>query len=413
MRGDAADEPWRFSRLLAAPHRLGFFTATTMLAASALWWLAVLATRLVPGWGAAWAIAPNHGHALLMGFSFVPMFFAGFLCTAGPRWLDAPPVPAHALAPTAAAWLAGWAVFLVGAHVHAWLAAFGLAVAAAGWSLFAWRFARLLGAGRATDRTHARVIGAACGTGAAVLWAAAAGLFAGEPALVHVALAAGLWWFLAPVFAAAMHRMVPALGVATPRLDARHPNWLLWALLAALVLQVPLSSGLVAPATLAPAAAVLDTAAAMLVLWLAWHWARAQNLRIRLLAMLFVGFVWLGVAFALQALAAASAWWGDGGALRLAALHALGMGFFGSIQLAFVTRVSAGRHGRAHAIDGFAWTMFWSLQAAVALRLAAAWHGDVSALLVAAAAVWAATMLAWSARHARWYGLPRSDGRSG
>ena len=314
VRGDAADEPWRFARLLAAPHRLGFFAATMMLATSALWWPAALATRLVPGWGAAWAIAPNHGHALLMGFSFMPMFFAGFLFTAGPRWLAAAPVPAQALLPTVAAWLAGWAVFLVGAHVDAQLAAFGLAVAAAGWSLFAWRFARLLGAGRAADRTHARVIGAACGAGALVLWVAAAGLFAGEPALVHVALAVGLWWFLAPVFAAAMHRMVSALGVATPRLDARHPNWLLWTLLAVLALQVPLSSGLVEPARLAPAAAVLDTAAAMLVLWLALHWARAQNLRIRLLAMLYVGFVWLGVAFALQALAAASAWSGDGSA---------------------------------------------------------------------------------------------------
>lgn len=209
-----------------------------------------------------------------------------------------------------------------------------------------------------------------------------------------------------------MHRMVPFFGVAAPRLDERHPEWLLWTLLALLGLQLPLASGLLANALFAASAFVVDAAAAALVLALALRWRATQNLRIRLLAMLNLGFVWLGLALALQAASAAQAWW-TGAPVRpsVASVHALGMGFFGSIQFAFVTRVSAGQDGRAQAIDGIAWTLFLVLQAAVGLRLAAAWLPAAPALLLAAAALWAIAMLAWAARHARWYGRPRSHGR--
>ena len=408
------DGQWRFGRLLDAPYRLAFFTAAAMVSASALWWLAVLAARFVPGSGLTWSVAPGHAHALLMAFSFMPMFFAGFLMTAGPRWLALPAVAARTLLPTVAAWLTGWASFVAGAHADVRLAAFGLAMVAAGWSAFAWRFARMLASSKVRDRTHLRVIGAASGVGAAALWLAAAGLASDEPTVVQAAISVGLWWFLAPTFATAMHRMVPAFGALTPRLDERHPNWLLWTLLAVLAMQVPLTAWPPGAVALAPATLVLDTAAATLVLWLAFRWATLQNLRIRLLAMLHVGFAWLGISLALLAASAAATWSGGGTAdLRLAGLHALGIGFFGSAQLAFVTRVSAGQTGRSQAADDIAWALFRALQAAVALRIAAAWRPDAAALVLAAALLWAAVMLAWSVRYARWYGRPRIDGRPG
>lgn len=411
-RRKAVAAPWRPVRLLEAPHRLGFFAGAVMLSASALWWLAALVSRATPGAAMPWALAPGHAHALLMGFSFMPMFFAGFLFTAGPRWLALPPVTARALLPTVAAWPVGWGVFLVGAHADPALAAVGLAVVATGWSLFVWRLVRMLGASAVSDRTHLRIIASACAVGAVALWVAASGAALDEPIAVRAALAAGLWCFLAPVFAAAMHRMVPFLGVAWPRLDDRHPNWLLWTLVAVLALQVPFASGLGAEGPVAAATLVLDAAASLLVLGLALRWVSIQNLRIRMLSMLHAGFVWLGVALALQAVTAAQALSGtDGRELRLAAAHALGMGFFGSLQLTFVTRVSAGQDGRAQAADDLAWTLFWLLQAAVVLRLAAAWRSDVPELLIAAVAMWATVMVAWSMRYVRWYGRPRSDGR--
>ena len=49
--------PWRAAWLLAAPHRLGFFAAALMLAASALWWCAVLLARAC-GLAPPWAVPP-------------------------------------------------------------------------------------------------------------------------------------------------------------------------------------------------------------------------------------------------------------------------------------------------------------------------------------------------------------------
>jgi uncharacterized protein involved in response to NO len=89
----AANAPWRPQWLLAAPHRLGFFAAALVLAASALWWLAVLTLRLVPAAALPWAISPALAHSTLMAFGFMPLFFSGFLFTAGPKWLAQSEVP--------------------------------------------------------------------------------------------------------------------------------------------------------------------------------------------------------------------------------------------------------------------------------------------------------------------------------
>lgn len=392
---------WHLYRLLAAPHRLGFATGAAMLSITAAWWLAVLAAGAFADVAVPWTIAPRIAHAFAMSFAFVPMFFAGFLFTAGPRWLALPPVPAHALLPGCVAWIAGWITFIVGAHANPLLAAAGLALVAAGWTLLALRFARLVLASRAPDRTHPGAIAIACCIGAATLWLAAWSLAATHDRALDLALSAGRWWFVAPVFAAAAHRMVPFFGIAAPCLDERHPDWLLVGWLGLLAMQ-PLFDASLVPSGIT---AVVDGTAAALVAWLAIRWARTQNLRVRLIAMLHAGFVWFGVALALLAV---SAWSGDD-RLRVAAMHAFGMGFCGSTLLAFVTRVSAAQHGRTHTADDFVWTLFLVVQAAVALRIAAAW---LPAMLVHTAALWALATIAWSARHLLWYGRPREDGRS-
>lgn len=52
---DGADARWQASRLLAAPHRLGFFGGALMFAASALWWFVVLLARAAQ-WPLPWAV---------------------------------------------------------------------------------------------------------------------------------------------------------------------------------------------------------------------------------------------------------------------------------------------------------------------------------------------------------------------
>jgi uncharacterized protein involved in response to NO len=415
---DRAQPPatWRWSWLLASPHRLGFFAGALMLSASALWWLLVLAAR----WGHApalpWALSPSLAHALIMGFGFMPLFFTGFLFTAGPKWLGLPPVAARRMLSPLLASLSGWAVFLMGVHTLAPLAAIGLGAVAWGWTGFTWQFAGLVRASRVPDRTHARVVLGASILGVASLWAAVAGLAMDEPGWSLAALGVGLWWFIAPVYAAVLHRMIPFFtAAALPVLDAWRPMWLLWVWLAVLGAQ-PLLGPWARASDMGTVFAVgFNLCAGAGALWLAVRWGLVQSLKVRLLAMLHLGFVWLGVALVLQALSQALWWVSDRSLdLSLAALHALTLGFLGSILLAMATRVSCGHGGRTLAADNIAWGLFWGLQAAVVLRLMGATHWNGSTELVGlAAAVWAAVAVSWSLRYGRWYGRPRADGRPG
>lgn len=407
VSAEARTGGWQPSWLLASPHRLGFLAGMVMLVVSALWWWVVLGQRLWPGAAQGWAHSPSLAHAVLMTFSFMPLFFTGFLFTAGPKWLGLPPVRAARLLPALLPCMAGWGVFLIGVHAIAPLAGLGLAAVAWGWTAFTRRFWRLVRASDVDDRLHATVVAVACSVGVVALWVAATGYALGREPLVRVALAAGLWWFVGPVYATVLHRMIPFFtAAALPALDAWRPMWLLWLWLAALVLQVPLALDGVPVA----ARALVDGGAAGLLLWLAVRWGLVQSLRVRLLAMLHLGFVWLGVGFAMRLagdlLPHQPGW-------TLAALHAVTMGFLGSTLMAMVARVSAGHGGRTLVADDFVWTAFLALQAAVVLRVAASLWNTSSWPVWLAATLWAGAMGAWGLRCMGWYGRPRVDGRPG
>jgi uncharacterized protein involved in response to NO len=159
----------------------------------------------------------------------------------------------------------------------------------------------------------------------------------------------------------------------------------------------------------------VDLAGAALVLVVAWRWGVVQSLRNRLLAMLHLGFVWLGIALALYAWNQATLLAGlPAAGIGLAPLHALTMGFFGSVAFAMVTRVTAGHSGRQLVADPFTWRLFWTLQAAVLARLLSeAWPAQARWLTPLAILLWCAAMLPWAARSALIYLRPRADGRPG
>jgi uncharacterized protein involved in response to NO len=410
---------WRLSRLLTAPHRLGFTAAALLLGTSALWWAIVLATRAA-GIALPWAVPPPVAHGLVMALGFMPLFITGFLFTAGPRWLGLPEVDAASLRMPVQTIVAGWALALPGFHAGALLAGIGVAAVALGWSALVLRFTGLVRASRAPDKLHASLVAVAGAIGAVALWLAAAALVTDQPISVRAATQLALWGFIAPVFATVSHRMLPFFTAgALPLHDAWRPNALLWAMLAALAAELPFAIAELWWWPLPPAARWLQVGielpAAALLLWLALRWGLLQGLKIRLLAMLHIGFLWLGITFALGAVShALMAVLGSGHSLDLAPQHALTMGYLGSTLLAMATRVASGHSGRPLVADNIAWSLFWTLQAAVLLRLAAAlWPAAATPLLLAAVSGWVMAMAGWSLRYGRWLGRPRADGRPG
>ncbi|MDD2176554.1 NnrS family protein [Acidovorax sp. D2M1] len=419
------DRHWRWRYVMLAPHRLGFLLAMVVLVTSGVWWALVQVDRSTQWWGLPGALPPTLVHSAVMVFGFIPLFFSGFLFTAGPKWLGVEPLPVNALRFPLLAQAAGWLLWLAGAHWHSALALAGLALACSG---LVWMTAQFWGRVRlsqAQDQLHARVIASACLLGSASVVGLWLSLVLGAPAVARAWVFTGLWGFVVVVYVTVAHRMIPFFtSSAMPMVQAWRPFWVLWLMLAAALLQVLavwLEWAGVSASAAGPAWGLVHGSLQLVVggvlVWLACVWGLVQSLKNKLLAMLHIGFLWLGVSFLLGGVSAWLAWGMGVGGLGLGALHALTMGCLASLMLAMVTRVSCGHSGRALVADRMAWSLFWLLQAATVLRIVAAVPGipgDVLLwLLPLAAVLWAGTMGAWGVRLGRWYGCLRADGRPG
>jgi uncharacterized protein involved in response to NO len=128
---------------------------------------------------------------------------------------------------------------------------------------------------------------------------------------------------------------------------------------------------------------------------------------------LHIAFAWLPVAFVL--FAAQDIVFALHGEVVLgrAPLHALAIGFFGSMLVAMVTRVSQGLSGRPLQMGAVPWLCFVLLQGVALLRIRAELGGDMYLWLVIAGAGWLLAFLPWVLRSAWIYLTPRADGRPG
>lgn len=407
---------WHWRHLLIAPHRIAFFLAMLVLAAASSWWAAVQLDRIGAGPSFDYAVSPSLVHAAVMTFGFMPLFFCGFLFTAGPKWLAVRGPSAASVAPALLAQCAGWLLWLAGSHVHAALAMVALVLAAVGLVAVAARFLRLVAASREPDRVHAKTVGAAFVAGCLCLIGLTASIAAGSDALARLFVLTGLWAFVVVVFVTVANRMIPFFTIeALPVAGASRAPDLLW-LMVGIALFEALAVWIDAGAGGRPAwqlaRGLIELAVGGVLCALALAWAMVQNLRIRLLAMLHLGFLWLGLSILLAGLAQLLGWATGTPLLPLASVHALTMGCLGSLMLAMVTRVTCGHSGGRQPVvaDRLVWGMFLLLQGATMLRIAAtvpAWPGQ--GLLTAAALVWACLMLLWGGRYVNWYGRPSPD----
>lgn len=394
------------AQLLSAPHRLFFFTAALLWSAVAAWWAVVM---LAPwtGWSPRWSLPPGVLHGLLMSFGFMPLFIAGFLYTAGPRWLQTPP-PGRRVQ-LLAAWALGGGALLVlaGGHLHDAAVVVGLLGMAGGWTAVQMGFTRMCRTSRVADRWHARVIAAAGGLLALALWLGVVAVAVRHPVLLHVALRLGLWGGVAAIFVVAVHRLTPLLHAGRgPRLA----HGLLGPVLLGLGLWlvsdlVPLAGTAAWPGAVHGVMAVLGVLLGGALWRAAWAPELARARRAPMLRMLHAAVVWLGLAFLLQALAHGRAASGGSAGPDLASLHALTLGFMATAMLAMTSRVAAVQQGRTVAIDRLILALYRLLQLVAALRvLAALWPAAPALLLPAAAALFAVLALGWTLRHGRWFG---------
>ena len=146
-----------------------------------------------------------------------------------------------------------------------------------------------------------------------------------------------------------------------------------------------------------------------LVCWRWWPQGKAPGI----LLALFVGLAWLPMAFALYSAQSIGYLLTGVYALGRAPAHALFIGFFGSVLVAMVTRVTQGHSGRPMRMPGIAWAAFAGIQAIAVLRVVAELSTDPLPWHVVAAAGWVLALGPWAARLGWIYLQPRADGKPG
>ncbi len=406
-RADAA--PPSFAAVLAAaPHRLMFFAGASAVLLSMLWWTLALAATTF-GWS-TWPQAPIPAlwaHAMLAQYGMLGPFIFGFTLTVFPRWTGQRELRRGAYAPVFAGVFGGYLLALLGLLDLRPLLVLGFALLLAGWCYGITRLLGVLRAARSRDRWAWSIL-AALILGALGLALFLAFLLGAPPALAIAAIRIGTLGFLLPVYFSVIHRMLPFFSASViPGYHTVRPAWslpLLWVLLLAhLALG---AAGL--PTWRAP----VDVLLALFFLghWIAWQPWKAR--RPGLLAVLYLAFAWLPLAFALFAL---GGFRGEGayGAVDMAALHALTVGFFGSMLVAMVTRVTHGHSGRPLAMGAVPWFTFLAVQAVALARVIDALAGGGALAYTLTAAAWVAAFLPWALRSAWIYLTPRRDGRPG
>jgi uncharacterized protein involved in response to NO len=399
--------------ITAAPHRVAFLCGLGSLLAASGWWSLHLVARYtgVPLFALDLAVAPIWAHSFLMLFTVFPAFFLGFLFTTYPRWMNGPLVPRGAYVAAPLLLTLATAAWLAGAHSGVELQVAAAAFAAAGLATALVALLRVL-----VDAEklvpHAVVISAAFAVGVVCAAGFGYGVWAGSDFVLHFAVRAALWGFLLPVFFAVCHRMIPffSQGVV-PGYVSWRPTWVLVAVVGLAWLRLLLGT-----AGSLQALPVVDAALFALTALCALRWTSLRARGNALLWTLYAGFAWLPVAMLLQTVRDTSFLVSGEWALGRAPIHALGMGFFGGMLIAMVTRVTQGHSGRPLVMDRTSLLCFAGVQAAAVARVGSEIAHSPAAiqwLLLGSVALWLASTAAWSVRNGPIYLVPRTDGKPG
>jgi uncharacterized protein involved in response to NO len=362
-----------------------FFLAASLWSALAL---AIWIVLFMTGAALPSRFDPLSWHIHEMLFGFVLAAIAGFMLTAIPNWTGRTPIRGFRLAVLVLLWLIGRVACLTSALIPFWLAAvidlafpFVLCAVAA----------REIVAARNWRNSAMPIPVAVLGIADLLMYLESAGL----------AMPAGLGWRLGLAAIIALisvvgGRIIPSFtrnwlarrGVATfpvvhdlvdrAALGALHAGLVGWAI-------VPTSQ---------PLGALLVLAAA-LNLWRLARWRGGATLREPLLAILHLGYLWVVVGVALLGAATLT-----NVVPEAAAIHALTAGAIGTMVIAVMTRVTRGHTGRPLEADRITALIYLVLTAAAASRVAAAFAGGSSMILLeVSAALWVAGFALFAASY--------------
>lgn len=394
--------------LAAAPHRLLFLAGAANVLLAMLWWslwLVDLRWQVVglpqPAHNAIWL------HGLLMQYQVLPSFVFGFLLTVFPRWMGLPELTAWHYLPVGIGLFAGQLLTLLGALGMPVLLHVGALFTLAGWVAGASLLGVLLR--RESGRTwHARSCWLAVLLGCLGWLLHVIGLHQAVDTLTPWALRLGGFGVLVPTYLTVAHRMFPFFaGNAVTGYRPWRPLWLLAACWPLALAHVALDGfGLARWLWLVD---VPFAALAGVWLWKIWPRGAAPAL----LRVLFVGFAWLPLALALFAAQSLALALFDVAILGRAPAHALYVGFFGSLLVAMVTRVTQGHSGRPLELGVVPGLCFLLVQGVALLRIGAELAVDRWAFMAIAGLAWLLAFAPWVLRSAYIYLTPRLDRRPG
>lgn len=395
--------------LAAAPHRLMFFIGATNVLLAMCWWaLWLVDTR----WGVFGfeqpAIPAGWLHAIVMQYQVLPSFIFGFLLTVFPRWMNQPALSRAHYIPVGIGLFGGQALTLLGLGAGiGWLKA-GAIFTIAGWTIGLLWLVRVLY--RDEGKTwHATSCAFALAFGLLGLVLYLLFLMRFDARVMFVAMKIGGLAMLLPIYFTVCHRMVPFFtGCVIQGYRAFRPMWTLAALWFLSMTHLWLE--------LRHAYTWLwlaDLPLIALTAWLLFRWYPRGKPMPAPLRVLFIGFAWLPTAFALYA--AQSLWFSLYGEFILGRgpAHALFIGFFGSLLVAMVTRVTQGHSGRPLVLGPTALFAFVLVQLIAITRVVAELAPDMLAWQAIAALGWLVAFAPWVLRSAWIYLTPRRDGAAG
>lgn len=401
------------SAFTAAPHRMLFTAGMTAVAVSGAWWAVELTGRNWPLPLPLPKVAPIWAHAWLMLYAVFGPFVFGFLFTTFPRWMNGPPVPRAAYLSTFALFMVSLALAFAGLWTGTAVFTLGVLAGCLAW-LVAWIALLRVLLDSQQVVSHAVVTALTLGLGTISQFLYVYALVTPDPALLHTAPRLALWCGLLPVAFAVSHRMLPFFTASAVR--GYEPHRPLWWLVAGTVLLVGHQALAVAGRfdwLWAP-----DAALALLTTWMWLRWRPLAGRGIPLLWTLHAAFLWLPLGLGLQTVASAAFALSGDWLVGRAPLHALGMGYLGSLVLAMATRVTLGHSGRPLVMDRVTVGLFLALQVAALARVGselalAASPGLFTVLLLLSVAAWLVGWLPWTARYLPMLLAPRLDGRPG